>query len=278
MEFLEVGSQRFMQDLRDDIRLAAAGDAPALITGEPGVGKEGVARYIHDQSDRRAAPFVTVRCEGRPDSWLLSEFFGDTRNNSSGAERSRKSGLQQAHGGSLLIHEVGAIGPPVQARLVGFLESQVKPVGHDRTQAVVDVRLIATTSRCLVEGVYAKEFRDDLYYRLNIVHICIPPLRARREDIPALIGRFLATLERGHISEPGITPAAMACLQAYDWPGNTREFRFVLGSLLATVRARPIEPGDLPPAIRRPPKQPSQPAKTKVPPPADRQTLSPRAL
>jgi DNA-binding NtrC family response regulator len=277
MDFLEIGSQRFMKDLRDDIRLAAAGDAPALITGEAGVGKESVGRYIHDRSHRRAATCVTVRCEGRTDSWLLSELFGDRRGDFSGG-RSRRSRLQQAHEGSLLLHEVGAIGAPVQARLVGLIErEQDKPLRDDPTRAVADVRLIATTSRRLVESVDRNEFRDDLYYRLNIVHIRIPSLRERREDIPALIDRFLASLERGDLPEPGIAPAAMAQLQAYDWPGNMRELRLLLGSLFSTVRGRPVEPGDLPLAIRRPSK-PSRVAKAQASLPADNDTLSPRAM
>ncbi|MFN3485437.1 MAG: sigma-54-dependent transcriptional regulator, partial [Planctomycetota bacterium] len=211
---------------------AAQSDATVLITGESGTGKEVAARTLHRLSPRRAAPFLCVNCAALSAGLLESELFGHEKGAFTGADRLRKGRFELADGGTLLLDEVGEIAPGLQAKLLRVLQERAfERVGSSRTRRV-DVRLVATTNRDLPAEVARGRFREDLYYRLNVLPIRMPPLRERREEIPLLAGHFLARHRKR------IAPAAMRLLCAYDWPGNVRE----LANLLE--RAAVLCPGD----------------------------------
>src|SRR5215213_297737 len=180
------------QSIEQEITEAARTDAKVLITGESGVGKEVVARLIHQRSARRHAPLVTINCAGIPDTLLASELFGHVRGSFTDAYRDKQGWIEQAHRGTIFMDEIGEMSPQMQSMLLRFLENgEIQRVGSDRRTTSVDVRIITATNRKLLERVAAGQFREDLFYRLNVIHIEIPPLRERREDIPALLANFL---------------------------------------------------------------------------------------
>jgi len=223
-----------MAEFAEDIRLATRVNVSVLITGETGAGAEGVALVVHSQGPRSSAPFVRMRCGDIPDARLESELYAHAA---------------RAHGGSLLLEEVDGMSLRVQEGLLRFQQSRALP-SPDGAPRVGDARLIATTIRPLFERVAARTFLEDLYYALNAIYIRIPPLRDDRHDIPFLIDQMLQALSKRHrIAPPRIGPSAMALLQAYDWPGNMRELRDVLESLLIAGRRRVIEADDLPATI-----------------------------
>ena len=191
-----IGSSPPMRDLRDEIAYAARSDAKILITGESGVGKEILARSIHRQSPRSRAQLVTINCAGLPDSLLESELFGHVRGSFTGAYRDKAGLLELANSGTIFMDEVGEMSLRMQALLLRFLESgEIQRVGAERAQARVNVRVIAATNRNLTERIASKDFREDLYYRLNVIHLTVPPLRERREDVGELLEHFLAALQ-----------------------------------------------------------------------------------
>ena len=176
---------------------AAESPAKVLITGESGVGKDVVARYIHSHSSRRQTPFVAVNCAGVTETLLESELFGHVKGSFTGAYRDKRGKLQLAHRGTLFLDEVGEMSLRMQALLLRFLENgEIQAVGSDQSQARVDVRVVAATNRNLDELVAAGQFREDLLYRLRVIHLHVPPLRERAEDVDALIRHFLALSER----------------------------------------------------------------------------------
>jgi transcriptional regulator with PAS, ATPase and Fis domain len=180
-----LGNSPSIRELREEVEYAARSDAKILITGESGVGKEILARLIHRRSNRARAALVTINCAGLPDSLLESELFGHVRGSFTGAYRDKAGLLELAHNGTIFMDEVGETSLRMQALLLRFLESgEIQRVGSDRAQARVNVRVIAATNRNLVERIATKEFREDLYYRLNVIHLTVPALRDRREDIP----------------------------------------------------------------------------------------------
>jgi transcriptional regulator with PAS, ATPase and Fis domain len=240
-----------MRALDEDLRDAARSDAKVLITGESGVGKELAARTIHAFSARSSGPLVALNSAGVPDTLLESELFGHVRGSFTGAYRDRPGLFELARGGTVLLDEVGEMSLRMQSLLLRFLETgEIQPVGSDRPRTRVDVRVIAMTNRRLVDQMAAKAFREDLYYRLNVIHIIVPPLRERREDIATLVDQFLRlSVQRYGVEPPEITPEAMACLTEYRWPGNVRELKNVIERCVVRTRNRLIVPADLPPEI-----------------------------
>jgi transcriptional regulator with GAF, ATPase, and Fis domain len=183
-----------MRALEAEVQCAARSDAKVLLTGESGVGKEVIARLIHQRSRRNRTPLVTINCAAIPDSLLESALFGHVRGSFTGALQDRQGLLETAHNGTIFLDEVGEMSLRMQALLLRVLENgELQRVGADRVQARVDVRVIAATNRRLVDRIASNEFREDLYYRLNVIHITIPPLRERREDIPAFRSTFSAS-------------------------------------------------------------------------------------
>src|SRR5438132_509343 len=245
-----IGKSAVIRAVEEEIGYAARTAAKVLITGESGVGKEVVARLIHHASGRARGPLVTINCAGVPDTLLESELFGHVRGSFTGAYRGKRGLLETAHGGTVFMDEIGEMSLRMQALLLRFLESdEIQSVGAERPRARVDVRVIAATNRRLVDRIATKEFRKDLYYRLNVIHVVIPPLRERREDVWPLLAHFLDHFAAQHrMVAPKITPEAIQQLEAYGWPGNVRELRNLAERLIVrgtsdrlTARELPIE-------------------------------------
>jgi DNA-binding NtrC family response regulator len=213
--------------VRAELEQAARSDAKVLLTGESGVGKEVASRIIHQLSRRAHTPFVAINCVGIPESLLESELFGHVRGSFTGAYRDRVGLLERAHRGTLLMDEVCEMGLRMQGLLLRFLETgDIQPVGSDHPPSGLDVRIIAATNRDPFELVRSKTFREDLYYRLNVIDIAIPPLRERREDIAVLFEHFLREFcAQRKTPPPAIAPEALEWITAYDWPGNVRQLR-----------------------------------------------------
>jgi DNA-binding NtrC family response regulator len=208
---------------------AAESPAKVLITGESGVGKDVVARYIHSHSSRRLAQFVAVNCAGVTETLLESELFGHVKGSFTGAYRDKRGKLQLAHRGTLFLDEVGEMSLRMQALLLRFLENgEIQAVGSDQSQARVDVRVIAATNRNLSDLVAAGQFREDLLYRLRVIHLHVPPLRERADDVHALMRHFLALSEK----DLRFTDDAHRALLNHKWPGNVRELRNVVEQLV----------------------------------------------
>jgi DNA-binding NtrC family response regulator len=239
--------------LEQEIDRVARSDAKVLITGESGVGKEIVARLIHGRSNRNRGPLVTINCAGIPDSLLESELFGHVKGSFTDAHRDKRGWLESAHGGTIFMDEVGEMSLRMQASLLRFLETgEIQRVGSDRKLPPVDVRVITATHRRLLENIVDKTFREDLYYRLNVVHIEVPPLRDRREDIPVLLNHFLhGFAEAYQIVVPEVVAEASECLTAYHWPGNVRELRNVAERLILRAREGRITVDALPAEVTR---------------------------
>jgi transcriptional regulator with PAS, ATPase and Fis domain len=208
---------------------AARSSAKVLITGESGVGKEVLAHLIHAQSARRARPFVIVNCAGVPDTLLESEFFGHTRGSFTGAYRDHVGLLQRAEGGTVFLDEVGEMSERLQVMLLRFLEtSEIQRVGGTGGHVQVDVRVVAATNRDLHRRVTDGAFREDLFYRLNVIHLQMAPLRERPDDIEPLLHHFLGEFAAKYrAAVPLLSSAAIAVLTSYPWPGNARELRNV---------------------------------------------------
>ena len=220
--------------VEEEIEYAARSGAKVLITGESGVGKEVVARLIHDRGARRGAPMVTINCAGIPDSLMESEMFGHVKGSFTDAHRDKAGYLESAHGGTIFLDEIGEMSLRMQALLLRFLETgEIQRVGSDRSLPYADVRVVAATHRPLLDLVEEKTFREDLYYRLNVIHIEVPPLRDRRDDVCILLQHFLQHFAATHRQAiPEVTADAMRALSAYHWPGNVRELRNVAERLL----------------------------------------------
>jgi DNA-binding NtrC family response regulator len=252
-----VGCGRALRKVEEDIACAARSSAKVLVTGESGVGKEIVAKLIHRQSTRARAPMVTVNCAGVPDTLLESEMFGHVRGSFTDAFRDKRGYLEQAHGGTIFMDEVGEMSLRMQALLLRFLENgEIQRVGAHRTESTVDVRVISATNRNLVAEMANKNFREDLYYRLNVIEIAIPPLRERREDIRPLLEYFFQQYGDQHQRpRPHVTEDAIARLSAYDWPGNVRELKNVVERLVIRAQSGIVSPADLPPELEGPPSE-----------------------
>jgi transcriptional regulator with PAS, ATPase and Fis domain len=244
---LVVGSPA-MTELLSMAERAARNPMKVLITGESGVGKDLVARYIHNYSPRRSAPFIAVNCAGLTETLLESELFGHVKGSFTGAFRDRRGKIQLAHRGTLFLDEVGEMSLRMQALLLRFLENgEIQAVGSDQPQTQVDVRVVAATNRNLSDLVAAGKFREDLYYRLCVIHLQVPPLRERPEDIQALMQHFLARSGRPLT----FTDAATRAFLGYRWPGNVRELLNVIEQLVALSETGIVDAEDLPVAMRR---------------------------
>lgn len=253
-----IGRSPTIRELREELAYAARSDAKILITGESGVGKEILARLIHKQSTRARAQLVTINCAGLPDSLLESELFGHVRGSFTGAYRDKPGLLETANSGTIFMDEVGEMSLRMQALLLRFLESgEIQRVGAERAQARVNVRVIAATNRNLTERIASKDFREDLYYRLNVIHLTVPALRDRREDVPELLDHFIAYYSTRHsLPVPRLAPEALSQLVGYNWPGNVRELKNFVERLVLRARSGLITPADLPMEIIPPPQAP----------------------
>jgi DNA-binding NtrC family response regulator len=249
---LLLGESGPINEVREAIASAARTNAKVLILGETGVGKEVVAQLIHAQSARATRPFIAVNCSGIPETLLESELFGHTRGSFTGAYRDKVGLVRQADRGTLFLDELGEMSLRMQAVLLRFAETgEIQAVGADQPSGRTDVRLITATNRDLRSGIESGNFREDLYYRLNVIQIQVPPLRDRGQDILMLFEHYLEHASRTHnLPRPTLTPEAAQQLLNYPWPGNVRELRNVTERVVLRNRARPLTPDDLPLEIR----------------------------
>ena len=249
-----VGKNRAFLEVLRLAETVAPTDSTVLITGESGTGKEILARYIHSLSEREDGPFVSINCGALPESLLESELFGHVKGSFTGAVRDKEGLLVAACGGTLFLDEVGEMSPALQVKMLRALqEREVVPVGATEPIAI-DVRIIAATNRDLEHEVRRGAFRSDLYYRLNVIALHLPPLRERPGDIPLLAEHFLKGLAERNGGEPlRLSEAAMERLQRYDWPGNVRELENALERAAVLTRGREIDVDALPARIVEPP-------------------------
>ena len=240
-----------MRDVFDLIRRVADSPTNILITGESGTGKELVAKATHYNSGRRDAPFVPVNCAAIPDMLLESELFGHLKGAFTDAKTDRRGLFEEAQGGTLFLDEISELPLMLQAKLLRAIqEREIRRVGATRPVSV-DVRIIAATNLNLAEEVKAKRFREDLYYRLNVIEVHLPPLRERKEDIPLLVEAFLRRCaEAGRKEVKGMTESALAVLIDYPWPGNVRELENVIERAVTLTRNDKITPEDFPPTVQ----------------------------
>ncbi|HEY1785500.1 MAG TPA: sigma-54 dependent transcriptional regulator [Pirellulales bacterium] len=234
-------------DVLERLTRAAPADSLVLILGESGTGKELVASALHEQSRRRAGPYIAVNIAALPESLVEAELFGYVPGAFTGAVKHRVGRFEAAHGGTLFIDEIGDFPLPAQAKLLRVLESfSVNPVGSNEERRV-DVRVVAATSRNLTELVASGDFREDLFYRLNVLTIQLPALRQRRDDIPLLIDAFMAESCRKHQrSQPALSPELLEFMLAYDWPGNVRQLRNAIENMIVMSRTATLSFPDLP--------------------------------
>ena len=241
-----IGSSPALQHVLAAAAQLATSFVRVLITGETGVGKDLLARSIHCQSTRAHRRFVALNCAGLSETLLESELFGHVKGSFTGAYRDRVGCLEQAHHGTLFLDEIGEMSLRMQALLLRTLETgEIRPVGSDAAPIHVDVRVISATNRNLFEMIEQGKFREDLYYRINVAHLEVPPLRERAEDIEAIVDHLIAV--NGHALV--LDESVIRLFEKYRWPGNIRELQNVIGSLAGSVRGRPVMPDDLPRAI-----------------------------
>jgi transcriptional regulator with PAS, ATPase and Fis domain len=247
-----IGTSDVIAELSQEIDRIARSDAKVLITGESGVGKELVAHAIHQRSPRVARPMVAVNCAGLPETLLESELFGHVKGSFTGAYRDKQGKLEMADRGSIFLDEIGEMTLRMQGLLLRFLETgELQKVGADRVAGRANVRVVAATNKNLRDMIVQATFREDLFYRLNVIHLVVPPLRERRQDIPALIDYFMNRFTRnnGHPVK-FISPDANKLLCEYSWPGNVRELENVIERLVVTGRTESVMPETLPMEIR----------------------------
>jgi DNA-binding NtrC family response regulator len=244
-----IGRTAGMLEVYKQIARAADSAVPVLVTGESGTGKELVARAIHANSTRSARAFVAINCSAIPDTLLESELFGHTRGAFTGAVSDAKGLFEQAHGGTIFLDEIGEMPAALQVKLLRTLEDgEVRPIGSSRPVRA-DARVIAATNAELEQAIADQRFRQDLYYRLSVVVIRIPPLRERRTDIPLLVERFLQNANDHAGRRIELSDEALAALTAHDWPGNVRELENTIERLVLFSRGSRVEVSDLPPGL-----------------------------
>jgi two-component system NtrC family response regulator len=246
-----VGKSAPMQRIFQLIEKVAPAKATVLVTGESGTGKELIARAIHYNSLRRNQAFISVNCGALPETLLESELFGHEKGSFSGAVSQRKGRFELAHGGTLFLDEISEMSPPLQVKLLRVLqEMEFERVGGSQTLKV-DVRVVAASNRNLKEEVAGGRFRADLFYRLNVVYVSLPPLRERTDDIPLLVKHFLGKYSDQNAPSPiSISPEAMKCLLEYAWPGNVRELENVIERAVILSDRELIQAKDLPVEVR----------------------------
>ncbi len=245
-----IGKSAAMRKVQEMVQKVADSKASVLITGESGVGKELVADAIHNLSSRKNNSFVKVHCAALSETLLESELFGHEKGAFTGADKLQKGRFELAHGGTIFLDEIGEINQGVQIKILRVLqEREFERVGGEQTISV-DVRVVAATNRNLEEEVKASRFREDLYYRLNVIHIHVPPLRERKDDIPLLMSNFLEEFNKENgKSIQGVDSKAKAAMFKYDWPGNIRELRNCMESAVVLCSGKEIGLSDLPPSI-----------------------------
>src|ERR1700689_842432 len=257
-----IGTSPKMRAIFELIQNIAPQPSRVLITGESGTGKELVARAIHENSARAKSPFITINCGAFPETLLESELFGYVKGAFTGANEKRQGLFRGAHGGTLFLDEIGNMALPMQVKLFRVLqEGKVRPVGSNE-EYEIDVRVIAATNKDLDKAIAAGEFREDLYYRLSVIPIQLPPLRERREELPLMARSFLERF-RKTMEKPieGIAPDAMGLLEAHDWPGNVRELENTMERSVALETGKMISVSVLPEKIQhRVPHESSAPA------------------
>ena len=247
-----IGKSGQIHALQAEIDRVARSDAKVLITGESGVGKEIVSRSIHYGSPRATMMFAPVNCAGLPETLLESELFGHVKGSFTGAYRDKPGKLESAHMGTVFLDEIGEMTLRMQGLLLRFLETgEIQRVGADGGARHVNVRIIGATHRNLRDMIAQGSFREDLYYRLNVIQIHVPPLRERREDIPELVTHFLQRFVAANRSPiAAVSPDAMKALVAYSWPGNVRELENLIERMVVAVQHDVIELPDLPSEVR----------------------------
>src|SRR6266852_3559609 len=246
-----IGHTAKMRAIFAMIMTVAPQTSRVLITGETGTGKELVARAIHENSARSKEPFITINCGAFPETLLESELFGYVKGAFTGANENRQGLFRGAHGGTLFLDEIGNMGAPMQVKLFrAHQEGKIRPVGANE-ETEINVRVIAATNKDLDKAIAAGEFREDLFYRLSVIPIHMPPLRERRDDIPLLARAFLERFRKS-MGKPieGIEPAAMVLLEAYDWPGNVRELENTIERAVALETGRLVSSGVLADKVR----------------------------
>ena len=244
-----VGESETLRNTLDTVRKVADSEATVLVLGESGVGKELIARALHYNSPRAQRPFVAVNCGAIPEELLESELFGHVRGAFTGALRDRIGRFSAANGGTLFLDEIGDMSPQLQTKLLRALqEREFEPVGSSRTERV-DVRIVAATNQNLPQLIRERRFREDLYFRLAVVPIEVPPLRHRREDIPLLVRFFVEIQRRSYPEIQGVTEAALKRMVEYDWPGNVRELQALVERLTILRRAGWIDEPELPSSV-----------------------------
>jgi len=257
-----VGVSPAMLDLKAEVDRVARSDAKVLITGESGSGKELVAQAIHDFSARSQKAFVAVNCAGLPETLLESELFGHVKGSFTGAYRDKLGKLELADQGTMFLDEIGEMTLRMQGLLLRFLETgELQKVGSDHVAGRMNVRVVAATNRNLREMIGQGTFREDLFYRLNVIHLTVPPLRERREDIPALANHFLVSFANDTYVPRAISPDAMSLLVDYSWPGNVRELQNVVERIAVTSANESIALEDLPLEIRARTGTPARPVR-----------------
>ncbi|MBI3725830.1 sigma-54-dependent Fis family transcriptional regulator [bacterium] len=245
-----IGSSASMKNVYELVGKVADTTTPVLILGESGTGKELVAREIYRRSPRRDGPFVTVNCAALAEGVLESELFGHEKGSFTGATAAKKGKFELADRGTLFLDEIGEIPPSTQVKLLRFLqEKEIERVGGTKT-IKLDVRVLAATNRDLKKRIEENHFREDLYYRINVITIQLPPLRERREDIPVLVESFLTRLEKKIQKKGKVDEEALGLLQMYDWPGNVRELENVIERALVLANGAAITAKDLSEEIR----------------------------
>jgi transcriptional regulator with PAS, ATPase and Fis domain len=274
-----IGQSPCLVEIKEEIEAVSRSDAKVLVTGESGTGKELIARAIHQGSARAARPFVAMNCAGMPETLLESELFGYVKGSFTGAYRDKPGKLEIADGGTVFLDEIGEMTLRMQGLLLRFLESgELQKVGADRGSRTVNVRIIAATNRNLRDLIAQGQFREDLFYRLNVIHLVAPPLRERKDDIPILADYFLKRFTPSHGNGNGngnghgngngnghgnghgngaaskgartLTPETLAALAEYSWPGNVRELQNVIERLVVKGRSDIVGLEELPVEIR----------------------------
>ncbi len=246
-----IGVSQAVRELIDEIQRVSNSDAKVLITGESGAGKELVARAIHAGSPRVREPFVAINCAGLPETLLESELFGHVKGSFTGAYRDKPGKLEYADRGTVFLDEIGEMTLRMQGLLLRFLETgELQKVGSDRASGRVNVRVIAATNRELKAMIADGRFREDLFYRLNVIHLVVPPLRERRDDIPELARHFLTRFANGSAVVKELSPEALSALCEYPWPGNVRELENAMERLVVKARGEVAGIDDLPMEVR----------------------------
>jgi DNA-binding NtrC family response regulator len=248
-----IGESAELQAVLEVVRLAGPTKATVLVLGESGTGKELVAQALHEESPRKDKPFVKVSCAALSETLLESELFGHERGSFTGAQARKEGRFELADGGTLFLDEIGDITPATQVKLLRVVQTrELERVGGTQTLKV-DVRLVAATNRDLAAEVKAGRFREDLYYRLNVVAVTLPPLRRRKSDLPLLVNHFIAKYVAAYGKQvTGLAPGTLDALLAYDWPGNVRELENAIERAVVLSRSIQLTADDLPPSLSGP--------------------------